>query len=591
MTGPLFSTSEFLESISVYGLVTMLDATYNGVIAINKDGIITICNEAAIRFLGENKSNVLGKNIKKILENTELIEVLKTGVPQVGQKMLIGDRTFITNRTPILNNGDIVGAVGVFQDVSVLDSISRELTSVKELSSELDAIIASSYDGIYVTDGQGNTTRVNKAYERITGVMASEVIGRNMKDLVQAGYFNQSVTLIVLEKRQPATIMQEIKKTGKYVIVTGNPIFNSEGKIICVVTNVRDITELNHLKNQLETTKDLSERYYTELQHLRSQQLKLNDIVAVSPQMKDILQKIHRVSKVDSTVLIMGESGVGKEIIAKLIHRNSPRSEGPFIKINCGALPENLLESELFGYETGAFTGAKKGGKPGLVELANGGSLFLDEIGELTLPMQVKLLRLLQEKEFIRVGGSQVQTVSVRFITATNKDLKAMVKENRFREDLYYRLNVVPVYIPPLRERTSDLLPLITKFVKRFGETHNLVKKLSSEALEILMAYNWPGNIRELENTIEQLMVLTPDEEITGSDIPEYIREKLQPVLEQSKSLETLVSRFERDIISKSLARHGTMNRAAQALEIHRTTLLRKAKKFGLITDSADVSD
>lgn len=574
------------EVFTTQELNTILESTYNGIIVVNKEGIVVVCNKSAERFLETSAQEIIGKHIKEFLSNTGMMDVLDTGQPQVGQKLLINHRTFITNRTPIIKNDEIIGAVGVFQDISDLDSISRELKTVKDLSQELDAIIESSYDGIYVTDGQGNTTRVNKAYERITGVMGSEVIGRNMRELVQAGYFDQSVTLIVLEKRKPATIMQEIKKTGKNVIVTGNPIFNSEGKIVCVVTNVRDITELNHLKNQLETTKDLSERYFTELQLLRSQQLHLNNIVAVSPQMKDILQKIRRISQVDSTVLIMGESGVGKEIIAKLIHRNSSRSEGPFIKINCGALPENLLESELFGYETGAFTGAKKGGKPGLVELANGGSLFLDEIGELTLSMQVKLLRLLQEKEFIRIGGSHVQTVNVRFITATNKDLKAMVGENRFRQDLYYRLNVVPVYIPPLRERTSDLLPLINKFVKRFGESHNLQKKFSSEALEILMAYHWPGNIRELENTIEQLMVLTPDEEITALDIPEYIREKLQPVLEHSKSLEALISRFERDIISKSLARYGTMNRAAEALDIHRTTLLRKAKKYGLTVDT-----
>jgi len=438
------------------GLITILESTYNGIIVVDKDGVVVFFNKAAERMLGKSAQEVVGKHILDNLSNSVLIEVIEPGKPQVGQKLLLNGLTCITNRTPIIRDGAIIGAVGVFQDISDLDHISRELTAVKNLSQELDAIIESSYDGIYVTDGQGNTTRVNKAYERITGVMGTEVIGRNMRDLVREGFYNQSVTLLVLERKKPVTIMQEIKKTGKYVIVTGNPIFNQAGEIICVVTNVRDITELNNLKSQLETTKNLSERYLSELQHLRSM-LYPDDIVAVSPEMKSILQKVRRISLVDSTVLIMGESGVGKEVIARLIHKNSPRAEKPFIAINCGALPENLLESELFGYEGGAFTGAKKGGKPGLVELANGGTLFLDEIGELTLAMQVKLLRLLQEKRFIRVGGSQVQQVDVRFITATNQDLKVMVKENRFREDLYYRLNVVPIDIPPLRERIQEI--------------------------------------------------------------------------------------------------------------------------------------
>ncbi|MFZ5753640.1 MAG: sigma 54-interacting transcriptional regulator, partial [Bacillota bacterium] len=494
----------------------------------------------------------------------------------------IGDRTFITNRTPIYKDGEIIGAIGVFQDISDLDSISRELRSVREISEELDAIIESSYDGIYVTDGVGVTIRVNKAYERITGVLAKEVIGRNMKDLVKEGFFDQSVTLIVLEKKQPATIMQEIKKTGKQVIVTGNPVYNSEGKIVRVVTNVRDITELNTLKSQLEKTQNLSQRYYSELQHLRSQQMDLEGMIVVSPEMKTIIEKVKRVSQVESTVLIMGESGVGKENIAKLIHRCSPRFEGPFIKINCGAIPENLLESELFGYETGAFTGAKKGGKPGLVELANGGSLFLDEIGELGLAMQVKLLRLLQEKEFIRVGGTQTQLANIRIIAATNKDLKAMVQEKHFREDLYYRLNVVPIYIPPLRKRKSDLIPLIHHFSRLYGKRYGMEKRFTPEALEMLTTYPWPGNIRELENTIEQLIVLTTGDEISENDLPEHIKGQISPGEKKVKTLEQIVAEIEEDAISKALERNKNMEKAAHALGIHRTTLLRKARKYGI---------
>ncbi|MFZ7102534.1 MAG: sigma 54-interacting transcriptional regulator [Peptococcaceae bacterium] len=576
-----FSTSS-PEVLTLQGLITILDSTYNGIIVVNKEGIITICNKSAERVLQKSARKILKSHIKEILPNTCIMEVLETGQPQIGQKFIINDRPYITNRTPLVKNGGIIGAVAVFQDMSDLECISRELKTVKELSRELDAIITSSYDGIYVTDGRGNTTKVNKAYERITGVLGSEVIGRNMEELVKAGFYDQSVTLLVLQKRKPDTIMQEIKKTGKHVIVTGNPIFNSEGEIVCVVTNVRDITELNNLKNQLEMTKNLSNRYYSELQHLRSQQMHLEGMIVVSPEMKNIIEKVKRVSQVESTVLIQGESGVGKENIAKLVHRFSPRAEGPFIKINCGAIPENLMESELFGYEGGAFTGAKKGGKPGLVELANGGTFFIDEIGELPLAMQVKLLRLIQEREFIPIGSSGIQRVNVRFVAATNKNLEKMVLEKSFREDLFYRLNVVPIHIPPLRERKSDLLPLINHFVKHFTDLYRLNKKLSPEALAMLMNYSWPGNIRELENTVEQFIVMASGSEITVEDIPASIRDKLPRTLEINKPLESTLAKVEKEIISKALEHHQNMEKTAESLGIHRTTLLRKARKYGI---------
>jgi PAS domain S-box-containing protein len=386
----LIKREKYLKAV----IDALLQSSTNAIVVVDKNGYITGFNYVAEKIVGIKSEEAIGRWIGEVILETGLPDVIKSGQHQFNQRMMINSTVVITNRSPIIQNGEIVGALGTFQDISELESVSRELKSTQELKTELDAIIESSYDGIYVTDGRGKTLRVNSAYERITGVKAQEVIGEYMDDLVRRGYYSDSATLHVLKKRAPVTIMQKIK-SGVEVIVTGNPIFNEKGEIIRVVTNVRDITELNFLKEQLEKTKMLSERYHSELEHLRTQQLQHEDIIVRSPEMQKVLELTTRVAAVNSTVLITGESGVGKEIIAKMLHTLSPRKDGPLIKINCGAIPENLLESELFGYVDGAFTGARKNGKPGMIELADKGTLFLDEIGEMPLSLQVKLLRVI----------------------------------------------------------------------------------------------------------------------------------------------------------------------------------------------------
>lgn len=572
------------DLLSADGLVTILQSTYNGIVVVNRNGSIVFCNHSAERVFKREMVDLVGIELREVLPQTGIPKILETGITEVGKKIIVDGRTFIANRTPLLKDGEVIGAVGVFQDISDLEEASRELNIVTEYSDELDAIIESSYDGIYVTDGYGNTKKVNRAYERITGVTGAEVVGQNMRDLVNNGVFDQSVTLIVLKTRAQATIMQKVSSTGKDIIVTGNPIFDDNGEIKYVVTNVRDITELNGLKAQLDETKDLSERYYEELRHLRSQQLDLKGMIVVSPQMQNIIEKVQRVSQVESTVLIQGESGVGKEHIAKLIHQFSPRADGPFIKINCGAIPENLMESELFGYESGAFTGAKKGGKPGLAKLAHGGTFFIDEIGELPYGMQVKLLRLIQEKEFMPIGSSKLHKVDVRFVAATNRNLEEMVREKTFRQDLFYRLNVVPIQIPPLRSRCGDLIPLVNHFIEKFSTKYGLKKRMKPEALSLLSNYSWPGNIRELENSVEQLVVMAPGEEISADDIPERISQNSTCKLDINKPLEQTLARIEKEIISEALKQYKSMEKSAESLGIHRTTLLRKARKYGIET-------
>ncbi|MFX0561440.1 sigma 54-interacting transcriptional regulator [Tepidibacillus infernus] len=466
--------------------------------------------------------------------------------------------------------------------VSVLSycrQMSHELDTLKTLIEELDTIIELSLDGIYVTDGSGYTIKVNKAYERITGIKRNEVLGRHMQELVNEGYFSQSATLLVLKKRKPVTIMQQIKG-GISIVVIGTPVFGQDGKIVRVINNIRDVTELIQLKLNLEETKKLKDNYFCELTQLRSQQIKEEGIIVNSISMKQTFELALRIAPVDTTVLILGESGVGKEVMAKFIHNNSKRKGEPFIKINCGAIPPNLLESELFGYVEGAFTGAKKEGKPGLFELADKGTLLLDEIGELPLDLQVKLLRVLEEHEFTRLGGVKPIKVDVRVLSATNRDLQSMVKEGKFREDLFYRLNVVPITIPSLRERKEDIPLLVQHYLTKFNKKYEMHKQISLNALEKLVQYRWPGNIRELVNIIERLVVTVNDSEIGLNHLPVQISqlelaEISLPALEKIP-LRDAVERVEKILLDRAMKRFGSTRKAAKALGMSQATLVRK---------------
>lgn len=465
-------------------------------------------------------------------------------------------------------------------DIESMEKVSTELSSVKELLKELAAIINSSYDGMFIADGKGVVLRVNSAYERISGIKASEILGRNLKDLVAAGYYDQSVTLLVIDKHEIVTINQTVKNNNK-ILVTGNPIFDEKGDLFRVVTNVRDITELVSLQSQLIKTKEQTLKYKTELSHLRALHIEEKDLISRSPKMVQVIQLATKIADVDSIVLINGESGTGKELIAKLIHKQGKGTSKPFIKINCAAIPEQLLESELFGYEGGAFTGARKEGKPGLFELAQHGTLFLDEIGDLPLLLQVKLLRAIQEKEFIRVGGTKTITFNARIIAATHRDIAKMVKEGAFREDLYYRLMVVPIYLSPLRERKEDIPLLIVHFIEKFNHRFGFNKKIAPQVIDKLVEYSWPGNVRELENIVERMMVTAPSEEITVNLVPETIMDK-NFFPKRATKLKDAVEQTEKYLLSENYKEYGSWQKVAEVLGIDRTTVFRKVTRYKL---------
>jgi PAS domain S-box-containing protein len=559
---------------------TLLDASHNGIVMINADGRVLAYNQAATRMLQNGGPAPLGRHFAEVHPETwpDMKHILETGQPQIGKQIRLNQATIIANRNPVRDNGRVTGVISVFQDISEYEAIISELQGYRRLHRQFEAIFESSADGLYVTDGRARTIRVNSAYERITGLTRDELVGRNMAELVRAGVFDVSVTLEVLRQGGPMTIMQKVK-SGKQVMVTGTPIYDEAGEVALVVTSVRDITELNELKARLEEARRLSSRYYQALLEQDSLEHVFNKMVVKSTAMQRVVQRAVKAAGADNTILLQGESGVGKSMLARIIHQASPRRQGPFVKISCAAIPETLLESELLGYNKGAFTGAAPAGKAGLIETAHTGTVFLDEVAELALAMQVKLLQVIEEKIFTRVGATRPTSVDVRIITATNRDLKELMKRGAFRQDLYYRLGVVPIAIPPLRERREDIPALILSVLEKHRLSTGRAKRLQPEVVDRLMSYDYPGNVRELINIVEVMAIMSEGGSIGLVDAPSEIRRSLPATADpggDGATLKAAVRAFEIQMIEKALRRHGTAQRAARALGIHPTTLWRK---------------
>ncbi len=456
--------------------------------------------------------------------------------------------------------------------------------SYKDLLDEFNAILDSSDDGIHITDGKGVTLKFNKSCERIDGVTADYIIGKNMEELVKEGIYSESVALAVIRDKKQISMLQKVN--GKEVIGTGTPIFKN-GKLYRIVINSRDITELNILKRKLQEAKEINEEYQNKLQLLSAKDNAAGcNIIYNSKTMDKVIDLSLRVARVDSTVLIEGESGVGKGVLSYFIHKNSLRHSKPLIKINCGAIPENLLESELFGYEKGSFTGANKEGKVGLIQLADGGTLFLDEIGELPLSLQVKLLDVIQNKEITKIGGNNVIPVNIRIIAATNRNLFDMVKKQEFREDLYYRLNVIPITIPPLRDRKEDLPLLINYFLNEFNERYNYSKTICPDAMKLLLNYNWPGNVREVENLIERLLVTSGKDVIEKYDLIQLpifnVIEYMDLDIYKNKNYKTIIDEFDKKILHEVMRNCKSTAEMSEVLNLDCSTIRKKFKRLNI---------
>ena len=575
----LLANTSNLQQFSI-----LLDSSHNGMVVINQQGIVTLYNQAARKIFSDGSRTVIGEHFKNVRPEAwpDLKQILETGQPQIGKKIDLPQATIIANRSPIIDNGIVIGVISIFQDISEHEKIISELRTFQEIRRELEAIFESSYDGLYITDGQAKTIRVNSAYERITGLSRRDLIGRNMRELVEEGVVDYSSTLEVLKERKPVTLIQNIKGK-KEVMVTGSPIFDEKGDISRVVTNVRDITELNNLRSDLAEARRISSKMCEYFREHKGLEHALDKIVVKSPKMTQVVRKAIKVAGTGTSVILYGESGVGKSMLADLIHQMSPRKEKPLVKINCGAVPDSLIESEMFGYDKGAFTGAAQTGKAGLVEAAHGGSLVLDEAADLSLAMQVKLLEVIENKTFTRLGATRPTHVNVRIIAVTNQNLEKLVKSGHFRKDLYYRLNVVPIDIPPLRERLDDIIPIALKILEKLNTSHHAKKRMSPEVLDRLQKYDYPGNVRELIHIIERMFTMSEQNLIDISELPTELQSGSAVLprfggndLTLNKALEMVEEHIIKDVLKRSKTPHA----AAETLGVHYSTLWRKVKRY-----------
>lgn len=446
---------------------------------------------------------------------------------------------------------------------------------------DLLSILDNSYDEIYVTDADGKVLYVNAACERHYGAKPEDIIGYTPTEISDKGYWTPRISSIALEKKTSITLEQKTC-LDKTLLTTATPVYDENGKIKMIIENSRDITESKGIRHELDVSLKKLARYKTEVEELRKYDPG-SDIIYKSKSMTNLMALARRVSEINSTVLILGESGTGKGVIAKYIHNSGSQKEGPFVSINCAAIPSELMESELFGYSAGSFTGASGKGRIGLFELADGGTLFLDEIAEIPLHLQAKLLHALQEKVYFPVGGRKEKKVNCRILAATNKDLQSMVMKQAFRDDLYYRLNVFEITIPPLRERPEDISPLVSYLISRYNERYDLHRQISHRALDMLIKYPWPGNIREMENTLERLVVMSPDELIDIDHLPDSLRyesaAEMFPLLNKG-SLDDALEEVERKIILQSYEKYGSSYEVARKLKISQSKASRLIRRY-----------
>jgi PAS domain S-box-containing protein/TyrR family helix-turn-helix protein len=568
----------------------ILNASSNGVIATDATGTIIFANPQVESLLGIRADDIMGAMVTAVLPcfGPAVLESLRTGIPHLGRHSVGKSLSLAVSSTLLREQGRVKGAVCNFQSTAQFELPPHELDSYKNLNRQLDAIFRSSSDGIWVCDGQGKVININGASEKLNGVKAADMIGRNVTEIMASGLFDRSVTLEVLETGRQVSVIQHIGKTNRTLLVTGTPVFDEGAQIFLVVVNERDLTQLNAIREQLEQSRMVTEKFRDELAELAVLELEKQKIIAENSNMRQVLQVALKLANLEvSNVLILGESGTGKGLLAKFMHKNSKRHRQPFIQINCAALPESLLEAELFGYEKGAFTGAREQGKAGLFELAQGGTLFLDEIGDLPLAVQAKLLKYLDDFEILRLGGLKSKKIDCAVIAATNRDLESLAKTKQFRQDLLYRLNTFTLRIPPLRERTEDVLELVNHFLRKYNRTYQQKKRISPGALEELQTYPFPGNVRELKSLLKRAILMNDkdllDEFLLGGLGTRLGTKSGAPPREPGPTKLTAGMReLEREMIAKAMTECNSTRELARHLGISQPTVVRKLRKYGL---------
>ena len=569
----------------------IINATHDAMIAVDTEGKITLFNQAAERLTRQRSEAVIGKPIQEVITSTRLPYVLESGQAELNQRQHLGEVEIITSRLPLIDEkGSVLGAVAIFRDISDMVVLAEEITNLKEIRGMLEAVFNCTQDAISVVNQHGMHVLVNPAYTRITGLPEEEVVGRTFSvDMADGG--GDSVHLKVLDTQKPVDgVLLRLGKHKKEVVASAAPLFVN-GELRGSVAVIHDMTDMKRLSSELDQAKQI-------IRNLEAKYT-FDDIIGTDPLIRGAISKAEVAAATPATVILRGESGTGKELFAHAIHNASNRRNAQFIRVNCAAISESLLESELFGYEEGAFTGASKGGKPGFFERASGGTIFLDEIGEININTQAKLLRVLQEKEIVRVGGAKAIPVDVRIISATNLDLERAVEEGKFRKDLYYRLNVIPIEIPALRQRRSDLPALVDHIIGRFNQDYGRsVTAISAGALERIQSYDWPGNIRELENYIGRGMInmRIQDKTMDTQHLQEHdgtVKTGIASLkVEKPKRPDAVVTlkdrteAFEKEYLREVMQTcNGNKTTCAKALGVSIRTLYYKLERYGLLAE------
>lgn len=574
------------ENESAHFLKILLASIPMGIFVLNREKRIIHCNEAGLRMIKLPHEAVLNAPGKSIFSHDHIAKAFETGKTYLNHLEFANGVGVLADYSPIQNfAGEVEGLIIVVQDLPMVEEMALEIEYIKDLNKDLNAILSTIYDEILVVNAKGELLRYGEnIIEDFWQVDVKTLIGKNILDFEDQGLFTPSVIRLVMEKRKKVSVVQETR-TGRKILAVGNPVFNEKGALDRIIIASRDITETTRLKTELKEMKEISARYKKELDQFKNKDRFLKKMIYCSPKMEKIMHQVKKIAEFSSTVLLSGESGVGKEVIAQAIHQFGKRSEKPFLKLNCGAIPETLLESELFGYVKGAFTGAEKNGKEGYFKQADGGILFLDEIGELPVHLQVKLLRVLQEQEVIPIGSTSPIKIDVQIIAATNQNLAKMVEEGRFREDLYYRLNVIPIRIPPLRERPEDISLLAFHFLQQLNEKYGRKFYLTPDAINVLECYPWPGNVRELQNIIERLVVTADHAAIDGGFVSQFLtfgseRKKMKPVVTRIMPLQEAMESVEEQLILLAMNQYKTTTKAAKALGISQSSVSRKYQKI-----------
>ncbi len=562
-------------------LLHFLDSLPSGMMLVDLDGMILYVNPAWCQLLGLRLSEVQYHHVTRIAPGTDILHVIQEGKPSLRVEISYGDKMLLVDRIPFWLDGEIVGGVSVFQDFTVYVDASKRISEQERELHQFRELVEQLYDGIVMCDRAGIVTMINQTYCDFLGTTMEEAIGKPITEVIENTRMPQVMETGIAELGHLMRVGNRDILVSRLPMREGDKIVGALGKVI-----FNDLRELRNLVERYNLMESKLDYYRQEWKRVVGARYTFQSIFADHPLIQEAIQLAKKVASSRSSILILGESGTGKELFAHAIHASSPRADGPFIRVNCAAIPKDLLEAELFGYEEGAFTGARKGGKPGKVELAHSGTLFLDEIGDMPLDMQSKLLRVLQEKEVERIGANRPTQVDIRVIAATHRPLETLIKEGTFREDLYYRLQVFTIHIPPLRVQGSSILAMANHLIQKLNsELCTSVTGMSPRVEAILISHGWPGNVRELQNVLERAVQVADHGRLLPMHLPPYLQERKVVVNGEhvTMNLEAELAKTEKRVLLAALERAGGNKvKAASLLGMHRASLYRKLEKYGM---------